>query len=59
MKHYGKNTSAKELDVLGVNIKLKLKKKEVGKYYENWYLEIEDHVEEKDAENWIETKLAG
>jgi len=59
MKHYGKNTRAKELDVLGVSIKLKLTKKEIEKYYENWYLEIEDHVEEKDAENWIETKLAG
>ena len=59
MKHYGKNTSAKELDVLGVKKKKKKKKKEVEKYYENWYLEIEDHVEEKDAENWIETKLAG
>jgi hypothetical protein len=45
--------------VLGVIIKLKLTKEEVVKYYENWYLEIEDHVEEKDAEKWIETKLAG
>ena len=26
MKHYGKNTRAKELDVLGVSIKLKLTK---------------------------------
>jgi hypothetical protein len=40
LRHYGKKTSSKDMFVDGVIIKLKLTKKDVEKYYENWYLDI-------------------
>lgn len=43
----------------GVIIKLKLQKEDVQKYYDNWYLDIKEHVEQNDAAEWIKTKLAG
>lgn len=58
-KIYGKKTKVRAIDVEGVTIKLKLNKEDIEKYYENWYLQIDEHVEKTDAEEWIKTKLAG
>ena len=49
IKSFGKKKKTKDLYVQGVIIKLKLTKQDVEKYYENWYLEIDDHVEQADA----------
>jgi hypothetical protein len=38
---------------------LQLTKEDVEQYYENWYLQKHDHIEQKDAEEWIKTKLVG